>query len=448
MTPQKPDANRARAVEAALDAAIQRYVEKHPRSRKLAEQARTVLPGGTTRSVLLHAPFPLRVGNAAGSRFEDIVGITYVYLLGNYSAGLFGHAHPLIVEAVTSALRGSANGVHNADEVALGVSLTQRFPTLEQVRYTNSGTEANLMAVATAREFTGRPDVVVFRGGYHGAVMSFPLQPDARTVTMPFPTIVGTYNDVDGAASLIARRADSLACVLVEPMLGASGCLPATAEFMHELRDSTRRASALLIVDEVMTSRNGPNGMQETFGTRGDLMTLGKYIAGGMSFGAFGGRADVMRTFSPENPRSVPHSGTFNNNIASMAAGRVVMDRIYPATVAHAHTARGEELRKKLLRVIERRGAGLTMTGSGSLMNVHGMRSRVTRPDDVLRADDRLKSLLFFLLLEHGYYLAPRGYMAVSLAVTEEEQDGLVAAMDQVIDENPVLRMTGDAGEA
>jgi glutamate-1-semialdehyde 2,1-aminomutase len=440
MTQQTAGADSAGAVGEALEHAIKRYVEKHPRSRDLAEQAATVLPGGTTRSVLLHAPFPIRVAGASGSKFEDVDGNTYVDLLGNYSAGLFGHSHALIVDAVTAALRGSANGVHNADEVALGVSLIRRFPALEQVRYTNSGTEANLMAVAAAREFTGRPDVLVFGGGYHGAVLSFPIQPDARTIRMPFPTIVGTYNDAAAASSLIARHTDSLACVLVEPMLGASGCIPATAEFLHEVRESTRRTAALLIVDEVMTSRNGPHGMQALLGVHGDLMTLGKYIAGGMSFGAFGGRADVMRIFNPENPTGVPHSGTFNNNIASMAAGRVVLDRVYPAEVASAHTERGEQLRANLQRVLEGTGARLSVTGSGSLMNLHGLRPAPSRPEDLLHADDRLKSLLFFLLLERGYYLAPRGYIALSLGVTDEEERGFLTAMEQIVVDNPELQ--------
>jgi glutamate-1-semialdehyde 2,1-aminomutase len=440
MTQQTADADSARLGQ-ALEAAIDRYVARHPRSRELAEQASAVMPGGTTRSVLLHAPFPIRVASASGSSFEDVDANTYVDLLGNYSAGLFGHSSPLIVEAVSAALSGSANGVHNADEVALGISLARRFPALEQVRYTNSGTEANLMAVATAREFTGRPDVLVFGGGYHGAVLSFPVQADARTLRMPFPTVVGTYNDAAAASSLIARSADTLAGVLVEPMLGASGCIPATADFMQAVREATERASALLIVDEVMTSRNGPHGMQESYAVRGDLMTLGKYIAGGMSFGAFGGRADIMRTFSPDNPGGVPHSGTFNNNIASMAAGRVVIDRIYPSDVAVAHTMRGERLRARLESVLQRTGARLSVTGSGSLMNIHGLRSAVTRPDDLLRADDRLKALLFFLLLERGYYMAPRGYIALSLAVTDEEQDGLLTAIEQIVVENPGLRV-------
>jgi glutamate-1-semialdehyde 2,1-aminomutase len=448
MTSPTTSTGRIGAIESALTEATRRYADRHPRSRELFERARSVLPGGTTRSVLLHPPFPLRVAHASGSVFEDVDGHTYVDLLGNYSAALFGHAHPAIVDAVRSALETVGNGVHNTDEVELALALTKRFPTMQMVRFTNSGTEANIMAVATARLFTGRQEVLVFRGGYHGGVLSFPVQPGTRTLNLPFPTVVGPYNDVPGAESLIDAHADSLACVLVEPMLGATGCLPATPEFMHALEDATRRISALLIVDEVMTSRNGPNGMQETFGVRGDLMTLGKYIAGGMSFGAFGGRADVMRAFDPGTPGAVPHSGTFNNNVASMAAGRVVMDALYTSDIAEEHSVTGERLRQEIRAVLARTDADLSITGTGSLMNMHGTKAPIVLPDDLLHADDRLKTLMFLLLLEYGYYLAPRGYIALSLALTEDQRRGLVAAVEQVIIDNPVLRTPDPVGGA
>jgi glutamate-1-semialdehyde 2,1-aminomutase len=212
---------------------------------------------------------------------------------------------------------------------------------------------------------------------------------------------------------------------------------------MHAVRDATSRASALLIVDEVMTSRNGPHGMQEMLDLRGDLMTVGKYLAGGLSFGAFGGRSDVMSIFDPGNPRAVPHSGTFNNNIASMAAGRVVVDTLYSAEIASEHTARGDELREQIQRLLERTGAQLSITGSGSLMNLHGTRARITRPEALTGAEDRLKTLMFLFLLEHGFYIAPRGYIALSLALTDEDRSNLIAALEMIIDENPVLAMAG-----
>jgi glutamate-1-semialdehyde 2,1-aminomutase len=435
MTHQHTTTRDTYAIDTALAQAVQRYAEAHPRSREHSELARAVLPGGTTRSVLLHPPFPIRAHRASGSSFVDVDGHAYVDLLGNYSAGLFGHGHPAIAKAVHSALLTGANGVHNTDEVDLAVALTRRFPTLERVRFTNSGTEANVMAVATARAFTGRPQIMVFRGGYHGGVMSFPIQPDARTLNLPFPTIVAPYNDASATTSLIAEHADSLAGVLVEPMLGATGCMPGSHEFLRAVRDASRRSGALLIVDEVMTSRNGPHGMQDMLDIRADLMTLGKYLAGGMSFGAFGGRADVMSLFDPQH-------------FDAMAAGRVVLDSLYSAEVAQGHTERGEQLRRDLQAVLERAGATLSATGSGSLMNFHGTPSPPTRPEDLIHADDRLKSLLYFLLLEHGYYMAPRGYLALSLAVSADERQGLVTTLEQLLDDNPVLTAANPAGQA
>ena len=302
------------AVTAAVDEARALYAARRPRTSALHERARAFLPGGNTRSVLYHRPFPLRIARAWEAVLEDADGHQYVDLLGEYSAGLYGHSNPLVIKAMTDALQeGISRGAHTRYEVDLAEAVCARFASIESVRFTNSGTEANLMALSAARAFTGHGRVMVFRGGYHGGLLTFADGPSP--VNAPYDVLLAEYNDAAGAPALVREHAGSLACVLVEPMLGSGGCIPGDPAFLAALREATREAGALLIFDEVMTSRTGPGGLQERLGIWPDLTTLGKYIGGGASFGAFGGRADVMALFDPARPGALPHAGTFNNNV-------------------------------------------------------------------------------------------------------------------------------------
>jgi glutamate-1-semialdehyde 2,1-aminomutase len=418
------------ALDDAVAEARARYTQRRPRTRALHERAAGFLPGGNTRSVLYHHPFPLRIDRAWDAILEDADGHQYVDLLGEYSAGLYGHSHPVIVKAMTAALgEGISRGAHTRYEIDLAEAVCARFASVERVRFTNSGTEANLMAITAARAFTGRDAIVAFRGGYHGGLLTFKGGPSR--VNAPYEVLLADYNDTQAARQLITASDPpaSPACVLVEPMLGSGGCIPADPSFLAALREAATQAGALLIFDEVMTSRTGAGGLQGRLGVTPDLTTLGKYIGGGSSFGAFGGRADVMELFDPAVPGSLPHAGTFNNNVLSMAAGYAGLTEIYTPEVAEEHTARGEKLHADVLAAIERAGAPFTVTGVGTLLNLHPVPGPVRSPADLAAAEPRLLELLFLDLLERGYYLAPRGYLALSLALSQAQLDGFVAAV-------------------
>jgi glutamate-1-semialdehyde 2,1-aminomutase len=338
----------------------------------------------------------------------------------------------VVIKAMADALHeGMSRGAHTRHEVDLAEAICARFPSMERVRFTNSGTEANLMALSAARAFTGRDKVLVFRGGYHGGLLTFAAGPSP--VNAPYDVLLAGYNDTAAAQALLREHAATVACVLVEPMLGASGCIPGDPAFLSGLRETTRQSGALLIFDEVMTSRTGPGGLQARLGILPDLTTLGKYIGGGASFGAFGGRADVMGLFDPGRPGALPHAGTFNNNVVSMAAGHAGLTQVYPPEVAERHTARGDRLREELAQTFRAAGAPFQVTGVGSLLAIHATTAPVRRPADLGRGDPRLLELLFLDLLELGYYLAPRGYMALSLALTDGQLAGFVQAVDQIL---------------
>ena len=228
-------------------------------------------------------------------------------------------------------------------------------------------------------------------------------------VNAPFPFVLAPYNDSAAALAAIEQHGAELAAVILEPMIGSGGCIPAAPEFLAALRDATTRVGALLILDEVMTSRLSPGGLQAVRGVKPDLTTLGKYIGGGMSFGAFGGRADIMDLFDPRRPDALPHAGTFNNNVLTMSAGLTGLTEIYTPDAARALNARGDALRDRLNGLCRAVDAPLQFTGIGSMLAVHAMRGAVQLPPTRPRADAKLKELFFFDMLAHGIWLARRG---------------------------------------
>ncbi|MGK7862316.1 aspartate aminotransferase family protein [Falsiroseomonas sp. E2-1-a4] len=412
-------------IEDALVEAREGYAARRPASAARHAEAAEVMPGGNTRSVLFHGPFPFTAESGEGCRVRDLDGHAYVSMIGEYTAGLFGHSHPAIRAAVLRALDTGVNlTAHNPFENRFAHLVRDRFPSLEMLRFTNSGTEANLLALACATISTGRSTILGFRGGYHGGLMTFGL--GANPINVPHRVVLAGYNDLAEAAALAREHAGDLAAIILEPMLGGGGCIAAEDDFLRGLRALADETGAVLIFDEVMTSRLAPGGLQELTGVTPDLTTLGKYVGGGMSFGAFGGRESLMAIFDPRRPDAVPHAGTFNNNTLTMSAGIAALSEIYTPDIARSHNARGDALRAAL-----QAAAGdlpICVTGRGSMMAFHFMPTPPRNAEDAARGNQALKELLFLDLLDRGYYIARRGMVALSLMVGAEEREGFVAA--------------------
>ncbi len=418
-------------IDAALTEATHSFAAKRPKTRALHERAAHVMPGGNTRTVLFTAPFPIRVEKASGASLTDIDGNSYLDLLGEYSAGIYGHSHPRILAAAHSALDIGLNlGAHHAGEVALAETVTKRF-NLDLVRFTNSGTEANMMALSAARCFTGRKKIMPMEGGYHGGTLYF--SHGASPVNAPFDCVMGHYNDVDATQALIAEHGSDLAAVILEPMLGGGGCIPASGEFLTMLREETAKRGIVLIFDEVMTSRLHPGGLSAKLGIEPDLKTLGKYVGGGMSFGAFGGKRAIMELFDPTKRNALPHAGTFNNNTLTMTVGQVAMTEIYTPEACIALNARGDRLREKLNDLFMRYQVRMNAMGQGSMIAIHPATGDITSPEDLDATDKPLRQLLFLDLLEQGIYIAERGFMALSLMVTDDDCDRVVQAVEAYV---------------
>jgi glutamate-1-semialdehyde 2,1-aminomutase len=408
-----------------LAAAKERYIQRNPQSLQRWKFAATSLPGGNTRTVLFFEPFPLCMARGEECLLFDVDGHSYIDFLGEFTAGIYGHSNPSIREATIAALQnGLSLSSHNATEAELASLIRGRFKSMELLRFTNSGTEANIMALATASAVTRRQRFLVFENAYHGSVLSFGKP--ASPLNLPYQFEIARYNDTEGVRSLLRQDGRTLAAVLVEPMLGAGGCIPGDPEFLGMLATEAKAAGALLIFDEIQTSRLSPGGRQELLGIRPDLTTLGKYFGGGLSFGAFGGRREVMSRFDPRETDHLQHPGTFNNNVMSMSAGLVGLRDVLTPEVLASLNILGDSLRESLNDLFNALGTSLYVTGLGSIMNLHARTDR-----DRIRM---MRELLFFELLERGFYIAPRGLITLSIPVTRKMTRELVDAVREILE--------------
>jgi glutamate-1-semialdehyde 2,1-aminomutase len=417
--------------EAVLEAE-RRYQARNPASARRHAEATSHLPGGNTRSVLHYSPFPLTWAGGRGNRLTDIDGHEVLDLLGEYSAGLYGHSNPIIQRALKQAIDdGLVLGGPNRYEAPLAAAIRARFPSVDRIRFTNSGTEANLMALSTVRALDpARQGVMAFEGAYHGGVFYF--RRGGSRLNVPFDWVIGEYNDADGARTLLRTHADRLAAVIVEPMLGG-GCVPGSAEFLALLREQCTQLGIALIFDEVMTSRLSAAGLQGVLGIRPDLTTFGKYLGGGASFGAFGGRQDLMERFDPTRLEPFEHAGTFNNNVLSMAAGLAGLTEVFTPAEALRINALGDRLREQLNGLAAQRAVAFRATGQGSLIGLHCGTWPVPRDEAPAAAGARqaFETLFHLELLERGYFFARRGYVALSLPTNEADCDGFAAAVEE-----------------
>ncbi len=416
-------------VSAALDEAEARFTAANVNSARAYEDAQKSMPGGNTRTVLFYPPFPLTLAGGDGCHVTDIDGHRYTDFVTEQTASLYGHSEPRIQAAVKTALdNGITLGGPTCREAELADLLTDRFPSLDMVRFTNSGTEANLLAMLTARAVSGKTDVLVFNGSYHGSIVSFGAY--GRELNAPLPWVMGAYNDVDATAELIRAHKDTLAAVILEPMSGSGGCIPATPEFLTMLREVTAECAVILIFDEVMTSRLGPGGYQGVSGVTPDMMTMGKYLGGGLTFGAFGGKQEIMARFDPAAPDHLSHAGTFNNNVLTLAAAIAGLREVFTTEKAETLNAAGNDLRHRLNETLDRHGVKGQVTGYGSMMMMHLTDQALTSPADSAVVNATARGLFHLGMIERGYYVARRNMMVLSLPMGTAELDGLVDAVD------------------
>ena len=389
-------------------------------SRALWERALGSLPGGNSRTTIFHEPYPVYLVSGEGCRVTDVDGVERIDFISNYTSLILGHCHPRVVEAVQSqAERMMSAAAPSELEIELAERIKERLPSVEQVRFANSGTEATMLAFRAARAFTGRDKIAVFARGYHGShdyAASVPADVSLAPGGPGIPAgvsdtiVVAPFDDVAGTRAALEPHVDELAAVIVEPVLGSGGVRPAADEFLRFLRELTTDAGTLLVFDEIISFRVGYHGAQGRIRITPDLTTLGKIIGGGLPVGALGGREDVMALFDPRAEGRIGHGGTFNANPLTMAAGLATLDEMTLARYEQLEALAGE-LRDKLVEL-----GAVDVRHTASLFQV-----------DV--GDDKEQLELHLALLANGILATQRGMGCLSTPMTSAEIDAFVDAV-------------------
>jgi glutamate-1-semialdehyde 2,1-aminomutase len=422
----------------------------------LHERALESLPGGNTRTTVFMQPYPVYAVRGAGARVWDADGYELIDCIGNFTSLIHGHAHPTLVEAATRQIAlGTAFGGPTESEIDLAELLVARLPAADQVRFTNSGTEAVMMGLKAARAFTGRAKIAKCEGAYHGtydyAEVSLDPVPGAWGENAPVSVAYarGTppkvledvvtipFNDVEGAVSLIREHGAELGCVLVDPMPYRAGLVPADKAYLEALRAITREVGALLVFDEVISFRLGYHGAQGIWGIDPDLTTLGKIIGGGFPVGAVAGRKEVMAVFDPTRGKpALPHGGTFSANPVTMRAGLASMRLLDQAAYGHLD-ALGEAVRDGFDKAFQRHRLPGRTSGLGSLLRVHFSDRLIRDYRSAYPSPQEAEKLRRFHigLLNRGVLIAGTGLMALCTPMGNAEVELIVSAADETIAE-------------
>jgi glutamate-1-semialdehyde 2,1-aminomutase len=437
-----------------MPGALETYLARTAASRRLHEQARRVMPGGDTRTSAYWAPYPVFIERGEGCRIWDADGHPYVDFVNNYTSLILGHAHPAVLEGVTRELaRGTAYAAPLVPQIELAAMLVDRVPSLDAVRFCNSGTEATLFAIRAARAFTGRERFIKIEGGFHGThdAVEVSVSPDLAAAgpaedPRPVPASAGLpkrvlddvvivpFNDVAAVERAFARHPGEIAALIVEPVPGGLSYLPPAPGYLARLREVVHRHGALLIFDEIQTLRLSRGGAQELFGVTPDLTTMGKIIGGGFPVGAFGGRRDVMDLFDPNRPGHLHHSGTFNGNRATMVAGQAVL-RILDQPQIDRLNALGDRLRAGLSETVRAAGVRAQVTGVGSFSSILLSDRPVTDYRSRAAVPAALQSLLHLHLLNRGVYSMARGSFSLCAPMTDVEIEACAAAVGDALRE-------------
>jgi glutamate-1-semialdehyde 2,1-aminomutase len=430
-----------------------RFERRTARSKELNARARRSLPGGDTRWATFYLPYPAYMVEGSGCRMHDADGNEYIDFLNNYTSLVHGHRHPAILAAARHAMEEDfIYGAPTESQLVLADMITARMPGVKRLRYTNSGTEATMMAMRAARLYSGKEIIIKIDGCYHGShdFAEVNITPDLGTAALPLAKTeakgipecileamkVARLNDLDSVETLLKRHAGKVAGIITEPVLNQGGIIPAKVEFLRGLRELADSHGVLLIFDEVVTFRTSTGGMQKLLGIEPDLTALGKIIGGGFPIGAFGGREDVMAVFDPAGASGYHHSGTFNGHNVTMHAGAVALELLDAAAIARIDSL-GERLKNGIDAAFKSAGLAGLVTRLGSLLYVHWTNSVVQAPRDVVLWKQQAADLprLFHLdLLTRGVFAANRGLFNISTPMTERDIDFTVNAIGQTLD--------------
>lgn len=432
---------------------LTRYLELTPRSRARWEEAKEYLPGGDSRNSIFWKPYPIFITSASSCHVVDTDGVDRLDFINTMTTMILGHGPGPVIKAVQEQLeRGLAYNAPNEHQVRLARLLCERIPSFDLVRFTNSGTEATLNTIRAARAFTGKSRFAKVEGGYHGThdavTVSIRIDPaqagdPSRPKALPSSgglaegiveqVVVIPFNETGIARKILEEHKDELSAVIVEPVMGSVGMVPAASEFLTMLREFTQDNGIVLIFDEVISFRVAPGGSQQYFGVTPDLTSLGKIIGGGFPVGAFGGRRDIMGLYDPTKGPKVAHAGTFNANPVTMLAGAVTLEQLTP-DVYRQLAELTETLRQSIRQVCAELEVPAQVTGLGSLFGIHFTDQPVRNYRDIATGNSGLREQVFLGLMNEGVLVAPNLVGALSTAITEAEVDVFVNTFQRVLE--------------
>lgn len=415
------------------------YADARPNSRRLHTEACKYMPGGDTRTATFFLPFPNFIKYGDGAYMYDEDGFKLLDFQNNYTSLIHGHAHPETVEAVREQIaKGSAYTAPFEKQIELSAILTQRFPSVDMIRYTNSGTEANMHALRIARAYTGKAKIIKTEGGYHGTTDVFEASvdpnikkagtldqikviPESRGVSENAlkDVLVVPFNDIERTRKMIEEHHRETACIIIEPIMGSAGQITPDLEYLKFLREITEQYHIVLIFDEAVTGRLSLGGAQKFYGVTPDLTTMGKIIGGGTPVGAFGGKQEIMQMYDPRE-KKMYHSGTFNGNAVTMAAGLATMKAYNQEAVDYVNGL-GTLFKEGVLKIYDKLGLNMKISGAGSIYNILFTDKEVKNYRDVASAHEELNKVLYMSLLTKGVFDAERGMFCMSTAMTKED---------------------------
>ena len=421
------------------------YVSKTSKSKALYERAKKVLPAGVSYAIRYFEPYPFYTARAEGSKLFDVDGNEYVDFWLGHTALILGHSPPAVVEAVRKQLeRGTHFGTSHELEVKLAEKVVEMVPSAEMVRFTNSGTEANMYATRLARAYTGKNKIAKFEGGWHGGYdalhkgVRYPFDiPESAGLTEGAlrDTIVLPFNDLEGVEERLKN--ERVASIVIEPVLGAGGGIPAEREFLKGLREFCDENDILLIFDEVITGfRLAPGGGQEYYNVIPDITVFGKILGGGFPIGAFCGRRDIMERINNliyERPHYSFHGGTFAANPISMTAGLATLEILEDGTLINRLNTLGEKIREKLREIFEAKGVDVQVTGAGSLFQTHFTRETVKDARAAFNADRKKLVDYHLSLISNGVFFLPTHVGALSTAHSESDIEKLFSETENYV---------------
>ncbi len=426
-------------VEQYFEQVKAKYAAVRPKSYQLHLEACKYLPGGDTRTATFFLPFPNFIERGEGAYMYDMDGHKLLDFQNNYTSLIHGHGHQPTVEAVQKQIAlGSAYTAPFEKQIQLANLLVDRYPSIDLIRFCNSGTEANMHALRIARAYTGKAKLVKTEGGYHGTTDVFEASvdpnikkagtldqikviPESRGVSANAlkDVLVVPFNDIERTRKMIEENHEDIACVIIEPIMGSAGQITPEIEYLKFLRKITEEYNIVLIFDEVVTGRLSTGGAQKYYGVTPDLTTLGKIIGGGVPVGAFGGKREIMEMYDPRE-KKMYHSGTFNGNAVTMAAGLATMTAYDEAAVAHVETL-GTMFKEGVEDIYKKLGLGMQILGAGSLYNLLFTNKDVKNYRDVAMAHEELNKVLYLDLLTRGVFNAERGMFCMSTPMTKDD---------------------------